>query len=336
MKNKLKNLLPWVIAAALLVFIFRKTPPALVLSAWESSRSVFFSISAIGYFIFVMTVDCGALSWLLTRFVTPVKFGETLLMRGATYLLMVINYNLGQGGIAFYLKRTHGAPLFKTLGVMSFVTLIDLSLMVLMALSAVIIEPVVYRDLPLRPVIFNIAGLYFLAVALWFFFWKHTSHPLLIKLTEKWRLFHWLIGREVFHVFKDLKVKDVATAFFWRLPLVMFITCAPALLFLSFYATVPLTKIFIYTPIMLLVGTLPITPSGLGTSQLLFEEFYKNTLTSPLLETGVFTAGQLLISASLLWQVGNLILKIIMGAVCLMIKSPKLFAEEETAAVETT
>ena len=129
MKKRLKTILPWLVAAGILYFLFQKIPADDVLSTITHADIPRFIFFAVGYFVIIMMADCLGLKWLLSRFSTKVSFKETILLRGATYLLMVINYNLAQGGIAFYLKRTHKAPVFKTLGAMFYLMLIDFSLM---------------------------------------------------------------------------------------------------------------------------------------------------------------------------------------------------------------
>ena len=69
------------------------------------------------------------------------------------------------------------------------------------------------------------------------------------------------------------------------------------------------------------VGTLPITPAGMGTGQALMVDFFKGSLVGP----AGLTAEQILFSSSLIWAFVNLVLKSIFGAYCLHKKSRHLF-----------
>src|SRR6185436_15460255 len=58
-------------------------------------------------------------TWILYRNSLPdvaLGYGETIRLRGATYLLAVIHYGAGQAGMAYFLKTRHDVPLSRAAG----------------------------------------------------------------------------------------------------------------------------------------------------------------------------------------------------------------------------
>ncbi len=324
MKKRLQQSIPWLIAAVIFFFLFKKIPPMDVLKTMASANIPLFIFYSISYFVIVMLIDCLGLQWGFSRFVASVDLKETILMRGATYLLMLINYNLGQGGMAFYLKRTHQAPLFKTLGTIFYFTLIDLSIVLAMGVVVGSVKELAYRGIALQPIIIRSGFIFFTAFFLWILFWR-LSNTVWGRSFEKIKMMNWILNRPLFYSFRESNFSDYATAFLWRLPTVFLVIFSFFLWSHAFKSPIPLQDIFIYGPIILVVGTLPLTPGGVGTVQALCVEFFKNNLHSPLIETHTFTAEQILFSSSLLWVIGNALCKITFGFYCLKQKSKHLF-----------
>lgn len=326
MKKRFRKIIPWIIAAIIFYLLFRKIPPANVLATITDSNISLFIFYAVSYFFVVMLVDCVGLRWVISRFSTRVTYVETILMRGATYLLMILNYNLAQGGMAFYLKRTHKAPVFKTLGTIFYLTLIDLTIVLTFAVIAVLIEDAVYREIHLRPFVFHFAAVFYILFILWSLFWRNINHPLVL-LFRRLKPFEWLIKRDLFVTFRESTYKDMITTFFLRTPTMLLVVASFFLWIHAFRSFVPLTDLLLYSPLIMVVGTLPITPAGVGTVQALCIEFFQNGLTSPLLQHQLYTPQEILLAASLLWAIFNVTLKVLFGLYCLTKKSRSLFVE---------
>lgn len=326
MKKRLRQILPWVVAIVIFFFMFRKIPPANVLKTMGQADFTAFVIYAVGYFVIVMLIDCVGLRWAISRFSTQVSFRETILMRGATYLLMLVNYNLAQGGMAFYLRRTHKAPVFKTLGTIFFLTITDLSLMTGCGVVAAVISDVSYRGLPLKPFVEKVALFFYAFLLLWILFWKYVDHPF-VKPALRLKPFQWLINHQVFSTFRQLSWSDYAKTVLFRTPVVIFILVSFFFWLHAFRSHVPLVDVLTYSPIILVIGTLPITPAGIGTVQALCVEFFRTNLSGPLLAEKLYSPSEIIMAASLLWGLGNFVLKMAFGFYCLKKKSRSLFEE---------
>ena len=324
MKKRLKTILPWLVAAGILYFLFQKIPADDVLSTITHADIPRFIFFAVGYFVIIMMADCLGLKWLLSRFSTKVSFKETILLRGATYLLMVINYNLAQGGIAFYLKRTHKAPVFKTLGAMFYLMLIDFSLMLTFSIFAVTAEEITYRGIALRPWIIQFALVFYTGLVLWLLFWLTINRPFANRL-RRLKTIDWIVSRHLFVAFRESTTTDYVKTVLYRLPTLMLVVFSLFLWINAFRSSLPLADLFLYTPVIMVVSTLPITPAGLGTMQALCIEFFKTRFTSPMISGGIYAPEELILAGSLLWGMGNFVLKVLFGFYCLRQKSRTLF-----------
>ena len=316
MKKILRKVLPWVFAAAIFYFLFRQSPPKEILSTIWQANIPYFVVLSIAYFFIIMLLDCVGLQWAFGRYSTKVTFSETILMRGATYLLMLINYNLGQGGMAFYLKRTHKAPVFKSLGTIFFLTCIDLGLILTFGMVAVLRENIVYREISMRHSLTSVTLVFYFCFVL-------------IALAPRLRFppFHWLSKKHLLVAFQESRLIDYARVIGLRLPVIVIILLANYFLFQSFRSHLPMTDIMAYSPIIAVVGTLPITPSGIGTTQALAIEFFRKSLSGPLITEGIYSAGQIILASSLLWVFFNFALKALFGLFCIHKKSKSLFEE---------
>src|SRR5215468_10935480 len=104
MRKSLLRVLPWVVTVGLLAIVFsrisfhdvvadtRRAAPWMVPGALACVAAVYLADS------FAIWKTFG---WFLTR----MSFSDVLLVRGATYLLAAINYNVGQGAIVYFVHR---------------------------------------------------------------------------------------------------------------------------------------------------------------------------------------------------------------------------------------
>lgn len=133
--------------------------------------------------------------------------------------------------------------------------------------------------------------------------------------------------RGAYWIFREAKLKDYITLLLFRLPLIVIVLGGYNLALMTFHSFVDWASLYLYNPIIMFVGSLPITPAGLGTGQYLAVEFFKKIITSPLLDQGNLTPASLLLTSSLLWGLGNQFLKMLFGLFSLSRTSKDLFKE---------
>ena len=78
------------------------------------------------YSVFYFLVDAFVVQQAVSWFNVPVAYRDILPVRGTSYILSLVNTQLGQGGIAFYLHRRHGLPFWEITGTMIFVSFVEI------------------------------------------------------------------------------------------------------------------------------------------------------------------------------------------------------------------
>ncbi|HXR35641.1 MAG TPA: hypothetical protein VN754_06815, partial [Candidatus Binataceae bacterium] len=74
---------------------------------------------------FYWMIDSLCLTWVVRRFNAPLRLRDIAPIRASMYLLALINSNLGQGGVAWYLHRRAGIPLLEALSSILFIALME-------------------------------------------------------------------------------------------------------------------------------------------------------------------------------------------------------------------
>ncbi len=312
----IKKILPWAIAALIFYWLFSKIDPQQILEATRAADMVWFSFYAVAYFFVIHILDCAAIKHFISRFAAPISHRESWIVRGVTYLIMVVNYHAAQGAFAVYFKKTHGAPLAKSLGTMLFVSLIDLIIVLGCAFVGASLGGATGSLKTLGPILLILVPVSFICFTVWAWFWKNLHLPVLQKLT-RFRLYNGLIHHDTFFIFREASRRDYLAALLYRVPINIVSIGAFNLALWAFGTHLSWHTLFLYNPIIIIFGTLPITPAGLGTSQVLFVEFFKDSVPATTL-----------VASSLLWMIANQLIKLVVGAASLAFTSRKLLQED--------
>lgn len=341
MKKLLKLVAPWIFCAAIFYFLFRQfgkngtLKPEDILFTLKQANLPLFVFFGFLYFVTVMIIDCLALQRVMGRFVTTMGFWETIRVRGVSYLLMIFNYGAGQGGFSIYLKKTHNAPISKSLGAMFFVTVCDALLTLTSGFLALFfVDEVRIGDWQLKPAALTFMPLVYVAVILWVLFWRYLDSPIVKKLT-RFKIIQRLLAHGIFHIFREAKLRDYIMILLWRVPLLVCVIGSYLLAIIACHAWLPPKILYLYNPIILFICTLPLTPAGLGTSQLLIIFFFRDHLVSPLIDSGILTPEKILLATSITWILMNQVIKALFGSLCLNLTSRDLF-EEKSCQPQTT
>ena len=115
----LRKVLPWVIALGLMGYLFYKIPLDNLQLELQQINWPFLLLVVVFVDIGSWLTDSWATSRVFTWFLAPVGYLEFLPVRAATYLMAILNYNLGQAGMVYYVHRTKKAPLADVTGIAS-------------------------------------------------------------------------------------------------------------------------------------------------------------------------------------------------------------------------
>ncbi|MDO8527383.1 MAG: lysylphosphatidylglycerol synthase transmembrane domain-containing protein, partial [Deltaproteobacteria bacterium] len=292
MSKKLKNIIPWVVAVGIFAWLFHIYPPQKIWNALQYVRLSTFIPFAIGYFFLIYYFDILAMSKMLQRFGFNVGIKDLIPARGATYLMMVLNYAAGQAGFAYFLKRKHHIPLWEVFSIFFFIAVIDLYWIITLALIGSFFQHFRLAGIELKTVIWLIAGVAYFLFILNLLFWQG---PLFKKLEKKnWAFLKWIREKDIFRIFKEAKLSDYFKLAVLRIPIHISLIISMYIVLRTFGVFVPFLQVLCNIPIVILVGTLPITPGGLGTTNAAMVELLSPYLKGPIFDQGLITPSELL------------------------------------------
>jgi uncharacterized membrane protein YbhN (UPF0104 family) len=122
----LRQVAPWAVTVAIFAFLFWRIPvdrvaATLAAADWPRYLLLMAPYSAF-YFLFDALVVQRAVSW----FNVPVPYRDILPVRATTYILSLVNTQLGQGGVALYLHRRHGLPFWEITGTVVLLSFVEI------------------------------------------------------------------------------------------------------------------------------------------------------------------------------------------------------------------
>jgi uncharacterized membrane protein YbhN (UPF0104 family) len=329
----LKHIVPWLVAAGIFAYLFHLYPPSQVWKALKYVNIPAFAAFSLAYFFFIFLVDSWVMTKVITKFSHKVRFKDIFAARGVTYLIMVINYPASQAAFAYYLKRRYNIPIFQALGIFFFIIVIDLLWIITLALAGSLFQDYDIAGVDLGHLVRMVALIAYVALFLWLAFWRRWPERLIGRHIRVPPL-EWLRKKKVFHIFDRATVKDYVVTAIQRTPIHFTIIISMYVVLRTFDAYIPFTKILGNIPIVFLIGTLPITPGGLGTTNALMVELLNKYLTGPIFQNGKVTPQEILFTASLLWMFANYLLKVVVGVFFLRKVSKDLFRPTEEVPEE--
>lgn len=320
----LKMIGPWVVAAAIFAYLFHVYPPAKVWKSLTYVNLLPFSLFLIGYFLIMYVVDAEVTRYVICRFIKKVPLKDVLIARGVTYLIMVVSYPASQAGFAYYFKRRYRIPIFQILGTFLFIMMIDLWWIMTLAFAGSFYQDYSIAGIDLSRTVRITVLVAYGAYIVWLAFWRQWPDngfwkSITPSFIERQR------GRGAFRIFTRAGPADYARVAVMRIPIHLTIIISMYVVVKTFGCHIPFTQVLGNIPLVFFIGTLPITPGGLGTTNAVMVELLHRHLTGPIFANGAITPAELLFSASLLWMFGNYLLKVLMGVSFMHFVSKKLF-----------
>ena len=263
----IKRVVPWLVAAALLAYVFHTVPFA---RTWaELKRVGFWGVFAfsVAYFVYSYGADSLA-TWATFRwFCAPLKLWDVVKIRGATYLLAMVNYNLGQGGIIYIVGRRRGVGVARATGtVLLTMGVMLVALLLLAGIGSYLGDP---HDARLRVVrIITTGGLAAFALYLG-----------VIALKPGF-----LARRALLQPLFDAGILGTFKAFLVRFPHVVGHVVFQWILLRMFHVDLPFAEAATLLPVIFVIAWIPITVQGLGTQQVAAMELLGKYSTAATLE----------------------------------------------------
>jgi hypothetical protein len=246
LRRKLTRLLPWLITAGVLTYLFSRLPAGQVIQA--ASNAAPWTIPALASIVLlVYLADCLAIRTTFGWFVAPLTFRETLTLRGATYLLALVNYALGQGAFVYFLNRTRGVPVVKAAAAVVLIMGINLLLLLLLSTLGLVL---------------GAEGLPEIKTLIWI---AYVGLGIYVAMLV-WRP-GWLQRRPILDVLLNAGVGGHLRALAVRVPHVAALLVLNHVALHAFGVPVPALQTLLCFPVVLLVAVLPISIQGIGPTQ---------------------------------------------------------------------
>jgi len=300
----------WAVTLAILVYLFRTIPFAKVAAA--AHAAYWWAIPANAVLIFaVYLADSFAIKKTFGWFVAPLSYREVLLVRGATYLLALVNYSIGQAAIVYFVNRSRKVPILR--GTAAVLLVMGINILMLLVLATVGLAT--SSDIPpeLRMIVFAAyAGL--------------AVYIIVVSVKPRW-----LAQRPIFDVLLSAGVSGHLKAMAVRIPHILTLLTLSWVSLAAFGVVIPVAKAVLCLPIVYFVTVLPISFQGLGTSQAMLIHFF--AIYAP--GSNNESRWAAILAASLVCQAIALVIQLSIGLVCMrsqLARDLRKVGDEPTAA----
>jgi hypothetical protein len=254
--SRLRRFLPWCIGIAIIVVIATQVPFAKFKASLSSGPHLRMAATEIGIATIVLFTDTFA-TW-LALIALGVQWGvkRVLAIRGATYLLVLLNYAVGQGGFGYYLYRS-GMSALRALGSTLFILGTNLATLLTMTFAIWLVAGArgdVHEGMWWTLMIVMGAFALYLAIIA-------TRIGLLAR-------------REMLNPLFDAGLRGHAIAITARLPHIAMVVLGYWIPMRVWGIPVPFETALVFAPAVALAAVLPISPAGLGTTQAALVYFF--------------------------------------------------------------
>jgi hypothetical protein len=291
MRKRLVRLLAWAVTAGLLVLLFRKISLHEVIAAARGAAGWTVPVGLLCV-VAIYLADSFAIWKTFGWFLVRLSFADVLLVRGATYLLAAINYNVGQGAIVYFVNRVAAVPVIRGAATILFIMGVNVLALLFLATLGLGAAPAVPHAVTVI-VLVAYAGLavYVVAVA---------------------RRPRWLAARPIFQVLLGAGLSGHARALAVRLPHIAALFTFQICMLRAFGVAVPMVDAVAALPVVFFISVLPISVQGLGTTQAAMVYFFARYAS------GDHQAQQAaVLTASLVGQALALSFQAVLGILCL-------------------
>jgi uncharacterized membrane protein YbhN (UPF0104 family) len=290
MRKSLIRVLPWLVTAGLLAIVFRRISFERVVDSVRGAPGWTLPV-IFACVVAIYLADSFAIWKTFGWFLTRMSLSDVLLVRGATYLLAAINYNVGQGAIVYFVHRNAGTTIMRGIATTLLVLGANVLALLFLATTGLTIAPAV-----------PFAVKVLVAVA-----WVGLAiYVVLVALRPRW------LDRPVFEVLLGAGLGGHARALLVRLPHIASLVAFQFAALRAFGVEVPLVDALATLPVTFLVAVLPISIQGLGTTQATMVYFFaRYAHGSPEMQESAVVA------ASLVAQAVALSFQAVLGVACL-------------------
>jgi hypothetical protein len=258
-----KKIIPYIVTLLIFTLIFWWIPMSRVGAALANVPIVKFFCVFLPFSAVYWVVDSFCLTWVVRRFNAPLRLRDIMPIRASMYLLALINTNLGQGGVAWYLHRKAGIPFLEVLSSILFIALMEVYQLFLFSTVGIVFHqsgsPGQNEIVGVMRVAYAVAWLLLVVVIVLFARARHSD-----------RMRAWISTSRfgpIARTFFAARPRDYVTVIAIKAPSFL-MSLMTQYLALSLYGiAIPFVKLMLFLPLVFLAAALPIGVAHLGTSQ---------------------------------------------------------------------
>lgn len=240
-----RRVLPFVLAVGLVAFVLRKLDFHTFARHLAAVNAPGFLLFEVAFVFALLSADTFATVLVYRRSVAPIRFRDFWILRGASYLPSMLNHHVGQAFVTYFVARRYGTPLARVAGA---------TLLVYASWSGCVL------GMGCLALWLNGKPLLWLAAALG----AGVLYLVVIAIRPR-RLAETRLLAPLF----EAGVTGHLVALLSRLPHLAVLFLGTWIPFLFFGVAIPFADAVAYIPILMVAVTLPITPQGFGTRDLL-------------------------------------------------------------------
>jgi len=250
-----KKTLPWILAAAIFYYLFTQVP---IGDAWHAARDAklhIFLPAMAGATLFWFLIDSAAFAFVFSRFNAPLSWAEARSLRGVTYFVTPINWNVGTAAVILHLRTSKKIAALDSTSTMFFYQTVDGMVLAASVLAGVMLLPETSETVSLRN------------AAIGFELFQASTLAITMGQRPSWRWLDRLRGLGLFRSHQKAKANDLAVLFALK---GLYFAGWIGLFWLgcrAFGVELPFYMALAATPAVMMAAALPITPAGFGTQQ---------------------------------------------------------------------
>jgi uncharacterized membrane protein YbhN (UPF0104 family) len=259
-KTFLQSLLVYAIAALIVWYVARDVSWIQILHTMSRATIWLLLVASLGGFLCWFVGETFLFSRLFSYFHGRTGAIELLPTVATVYFLQIINSLVASGAFVLFLHTRKRVPWIAGGCTLMFQSYVDIMLLAILSLVAIDLVP----SSPIRPGLGYAAGVLgaiVLITGFWLFWEPRPGFgKLLLWLYERPSMVSFRMARPS-HYIRLLTIR-----------LLIFVGAGIALYgqFVSFHIKVPIVQVLALTPFVLAIGNAPISPAGIGTTQLVF------------------------------------------------------------------
>lgn len=309
-QNRRRSTLRWVLAwggtAVVLVYMALTTDVAAAWSAARNADHLLLGLTVLVSTVAAYLVDSVTVVVLLRKVGVRMGLGEFLRIKGASYLLNVVNYNLALVMMAAVVKRRTARGWGAAGSPFLLLNFIDLSVFGWFVLAST-----VSGQSPFDGVLAFLVG----AVAA-----GAVAAPVFLCAFSRWNRLPGLLGKLAGHgllaAFRHLRPVDLPLVTVLRSSMTLIFVATYKLCLQAFGTDIPLPSLLVYMTAMVLVSIVPVSVGGLGSSQVVARGLFGPYVPSTVAATEA-ARGAVVDVMSTTIIVFTMLLRCVIGLACL-------------------